>query len=190
MEKYEISPEGLLSALEQEVEQAIGRHKLKVTPETSRYLTAMLAKFAETTALFPDKNCGTWLEPLTIQCHRITEETDALLRRNQQQQLGDHCLFLVGYFYDFIRRHGEATVRYYSSIGSTAYQQLGRSPFIEVGQKFADLYLVIGDLHLPQLDEKKTVEIYERWEKTRDKYYASLLLGKGIVPKELQKANN
>ena len=45
MEKYEISPEGLLSALEQEVEQAIGRHKLKVTPETSRYLTAMLAKF-------------------------------------------------------------------------------------------------------------------------------------------------
>ena len=34
--------------------------------------------------------------------------------------------------------------------------------------------------------EKKTVEIYERWEKTRDKYYASLLLGKGIVPKRIK----
>ncbi|MDP3698479.1 MAG: hypothetical protein Q8R47_02735 [Nanoarchaeota archaeon] len=190
MEKYEISREGLLSFVDQGIGQAMERHKLKVAPETSRYLTTMLARFAETTALFPDKNSGTWLEPLTIQCHRITEETNLLQRRNQQQQLGEHCLFLVGYFYDFLRRHGEANVRYYSSIGSTAYQQTGRAPFVEVGQKFTDLYLVIGDLHLPQIDEKRLVEIYERWEKTKDKYYASLLLGKGIVPREIKIANN
>ena len=50
--------------------------------------------------------------------------------------------------------------------------------------------MVIGDLHLPQLDEQKTLEVYERWQKTRDRYYASLLLGKGIVPREIKIANN
>mgnify|MGYP001609373878 CR=1 FL=1 len=189
MEKDGISPENLPLFLEQTVDRAVVRHKLDVSIETKNYLAGMLANFAETINLFPDQNAETWLEPLTIQCQRITQETNILQRRSQQQQLGDHCLFLVGYFYDFLRRHGEANVRYYSSVGSTAYRQTGRKPFVEVGKKFNELYLVIADLHLPQLDEKKTLEIYERWEKTEDRYYASLLLGKGIMPQRLQRGN-
>ncbi|GEM_PF-3006516 len=174
----------------QNIELAVARHRLEVSSEIKKYLTTMLTKFTETIKLFPEQNAGIWLEPLTMQCHRITEETNIMQRRNQQQQLGDHCLFLVGYFYDFLRRHGKANIHYYSSVGSSAYRQTGKTPFVEVGQKFNELYLVIADLHLPQLDEQKTLEIYERWEKTRDKYYASLLLGKGIVPREIKIANN
>ena len=61
-----------------------------------------------------------------------------------------------------------------------------------MSREFETLYLVIGDLHLPELDtEEKVMEIYERWLKTDgDKYYESLLLGKGIVPQKIKLDSN
>ena len=186
MEKYKIVREDLLSELEQDVEQAIGRHKLTLTPPAQQYLVEMLERFAENFGLYKDA----WLTPVTFQYQRLNDELSRAQRMQLQQNLGDHCLFLVGYFYDFIRKQGEGQVRYHAQIGSAAYQRMGRNPYLELAQKFDNLYLIIGDLHLPQLDEKRTVEIYQRWEETRDRYYASLLAGKGIIPQPLKKNNN
>src|SRR3989344_3610135 len=186
MEKYEIVREDLLSVLEREVEQAIGRHKLALTPPAQQYLVEMLERFAENFGLHKD----VWLTPITFQYQRISDELNKAQRMQLQRDLGDHCLFLVGYFYDFVRKHGEGQVRYHAQIGSAAYQRMGRTPYLELAQKFDNLYLIIGDLHLPQLDERRTIEIYERWEETRDRYYASLLVGKGIIPQSLKKNSN
>ena len=42
--------------------------------------------------------------------------------------------------------------------------------------------MVIGDMHLPELDnEKKLLDVYQRWRKTLDERYASLLLAKGCI---------
>lgn len=186
MENYQISPESLASFLDNGIGQAVERHKLELTTPAREYLVEMLQSFAEDFGLHRDA----FGMPITFQYQRIAEETNRLRQTQLQRELGDHCLFLVGYFYDFVQRGGEGMVQYHSQIGSHAYQQTGKRPFMEVGQKFNDLYLVIGDLHLPAIDEKRLVEIYERWEKTRDKYYASLLLGKGIVPKKIRKDTN
>ena len=186
MEKQHHLQDDLTSFLNQSIERAIERHKLELTPPAQQYLVEMLERFGEAFGAYQQG----WLAPVTFQYQRITEEANKLQRMQQQQELGDHCLFLVGYFYDFIRKQGEGQIKYHAQIGSAAYRQTGRTPFVEVGQKFGDLYLVIGDLHLPQLDEKRTVEIYERWEETRDRYYASLLTGKGIIPHPLKKNSN
>ncbi len=171
------------------IEQSITRHQLEISEPARAYVTGMLMRFAGDFGLYQD-NQENWLEPITFQYQRLTEATSKLQRTQLQQDLGDHCLFLVGYFYDFVQRSGQGMVQYHLQMGSNAYQQIGKKPFVEVGQKFNELYLVIGDLHLPQLDEKRILKIYGHWEKTSDKYYASLLLGKGIVPKKIRKDTN
>ena len=167
------------------LELALARHGLEVSVSAHDYLSRMLAHFSEHFILEQG-----WMQPITIQYQQVIEQTKKLQRQQSSRELGDHCLFLVGYFYDFVRRNGKGQVQYHADIGSSAYQQAGREPYEELAKKFSDLYVVIGDLHLPQLDEQKTLEIYERWEKTKDRYYASLLLGKGIVPREIKISNN
>ena len=185
MEKKHNLQGDLTSYLNQSIERAIERHKLELTLSARQYLVEMLERFGETFGVYQQG----WLTPVTFQYQRITEEANKLQRTQQQRELGDHCLFLVGYFYDFVRSCGEGQVKYHSQIGSGAYVQTEQFPLVEIGENFSELYLVIGDLHLPSIDEKRLVEIYERWEKTKDRYYASLLLGKGIVPQSLKRDN-
>lgn len=164
--------------------RAFDRHQAEVSKPARNYLVEMLQQFFYA-PLAHD-------EPVTFQYQKNLEETNRLRQQQQQRELGDHCLFLVGYFYDFVRREGLSNVHYYAQIGSAAYREAGRHPFTEMSREFETLYLVIGDLHLPELDnEKKVMEIYERWLKTGgDKYYESLLLGKGIVPQKIKLDNN
>src|SRR3989344_6491499 len=185
MKKQHYLQEDLTSFLNQSIERAIERHKLELPPPAQQYLVEMLERFAEHFSLHKDL----WLTPVTFQYQRINDELNRAQRMQLQRDLGDHCLFLVGYFYDFVRKQGEGQVRYHAQIGSAAYQQTGKIPYLELGEKFSELYLIIGDLHLPSIKGKRLIEVYERWEETKDWYYASLLMGKGIVPRSF-KGNN
>lgn len=166
------------------IEQAFNRHQVGVSKPAKIYLIEMLQRFFYT-PLAHD-------EPITFQFQRIHQETCRLRQQQLQRELGDHCLFSVGYFYDFVRQKGSSNVCYYSQIGSTAYREVGKHPFTEISGEFENFYLVIGDLHLPELDkEEKVMGIYEKWLKTDgDKYYESLLLGKGIIPQNIKLDNN
>ena len=170
----------------QSIEGALQRHKVEVSPETEVYLTEMLTHFCEDFGAFED----TWLTPITFQYQHLIEETNRLQQRQKQQELGDHCLFLVGYFYPFVAKSGKGQVQYHLDMGAQAYQQAGSKPYPELAQKFDELYLVIGDLHLPELDEIKVLQIYEKWLQSGDKYYESLLLGKGIIPQRAKGSKN
>ena len=168
--------------LTENIRQALARHEVEVSNSAQQYLIGMLERqFAEAV------QAGR--EPITFQYKRILEETYELRRKHLTQQLGDHCLFLVGYFYDFVRKAGKGQVEYHTQIGSTAYQEAGKYPFAELSEKFTDLYLVIGDLHLPNLGEEKIIDLYQKWLETGDRYYESLLLGKGIVPQRIVDKN-
>lgn len=169
------------------IEQSLDRHKLEVSDKAKNYIITMLERFADTLKLFPEQR----IVPITFQYRRLVEENSKLWQRELGQELGDHCLFLMGYFYDFVRRGGEGQVEYHSLIGSTAYQQTGQHPFVEIARNFNDLYLVIADLHLPELDDpKKLIQVYQKWMETKDRYYESLLRGKGIVPQPIKKESN
>ncbi len=170
--------------LTETIEQAVDRHQAAVSKPVRNYLVEMLQRFFNA-PLAHD-------EPITFRYQRTLRETYRLRQQQLQRELGDHCLFLVGYFYDFVRQKGPSNVCYYSQIGSAAYQEAGKYPFTEISREFNKLYLVIGDLHLPELDnEEKVMNIYERWLETGgDKYYESLLLGKGIVPQKIKLDSN
>lgn len=166
------------------IEQAIDRHQASVSRQTRKYLVEMLQQFFNAPPAHD--------EPITFRYQKTLQETYRLRQQQLQRELGDHCLFLVGYFYDFVRQKGSSNVCYYSQIGSAAYQEAGKYPFAEISREFEKLYLVIGDLHLPELNtEEKVMDIYGRWLKTGgDKYYESLLLGKGIIPQKIKLDNN
>ena len=167
----------------QTLEQALARHGLEMSDEAQNYLSRMLEQFA-----VKFESQSNLLEP-TLQYQLIVDQTQKL-QRQSSRQLGDHCLFLVGYFYEFVAQQGSGWVRYHADIGANAYQQAGREPCPELAQKFTDLYVIIGDLHLPHIDEKRVIEIYEKWLQTGDRYYESLLLGKGIIPQRIKADKN
>lgn len=168
------------------VEQAITRQQLDLSRTARKYLVDMLERFAD-----PVKQPTSNDEPITFQYSRILRETYRLRQEQLQQQLGDHCLFLVGYFYDALRKKGEGQIEYHSQIGAAAYQDAGIYPFAELAQKFNDLYIVVGNLHLPELDrQEKLADVYQKWLETGDRYYESLLLGKGVVPQRGIDKNN
>lgn len=167
--------------LAESIDQAIARHQIEISVPAREYVLKMLGRFAEAVKVSS--------ESITFQYQRILGETYELHKRHLSQQLGDHCLFLVGYFYDFVRRAGEGQVEYHAQMGSAAYQEAGKYPFAELADKFPELYLVIGDLHLPNLDQEKILDVYKKWLETGDRYYESLLLGKGIVPQRIKESN-
>ena len=186
MDNNFISREDLFSFLDRGIEKSIERHKLDLTSSAQKYLVEMLEHFAETFGVEQD----TWLTPITFQYQRVTEETNRMQRTQLQKELGDHCLLLVGFFYDYVSRHGEGQVKYHIQLGSTAYLQTGKLPYVELGEKFNELYLVIGDLHLPTINNEKIVGLYEKWLETGDRYYESLLMGKGVMPNRSKTENN
>lgn len=185
MKKDHISLDTLQVFLEESLTRAIDRHKLELSPSAQHYLKGMLEHFG---SYFEDHD--TLLTPITFQYLRVTEQLNKLKRTKLQRELGDHCLFLVGYFYDFVYQAGEGMIEYHTSRGSSAYKAIGIHPFTELSEKFNELYLVIGDLHLPQLSEKKILDIYGKWLETGDRYYESLLMGKGITPKKIRLDGN
>ena len=179
MNKNNLSTENVRTYLCNSVDQAVERHQLDLSALAQHYLVEMLERFADTLQFMPQQR----LEPVCFQYQRLADQMNKLQRVQLQAELGDHCLFLVGYFYDFVRSSGKAQVKYHSQIGSSAYQQTGIPLFTELARNFNDLYLVIADLHLPELDQpQKLMDIYQKWTATKDSYYASLLLGKGITP--------
>jgi|SRR3989344_5143076 len=167
------------------IELSLARHGLEVSDQAKNYLSGMLAQFSEDMELHKD-----WMQPITFRYQQVMEQTQKLQRQQSSRELGDHCLFLVGYFYEFVARHGQGQVQYHTEIGSNAYQQAGRTPYAELANKFTDLYLVIGDLHLPTLNNEKIVELYQKWLQRGDKYYESLLLGKGVIPQRVKAGKN
>ncbi|MEK6900206.1 MAG: hypothetical protein AABX05_03720 [Nanoarchaeota archaeon] len=187
-----ITQEGLKDFLKESIDHSLARHKVDLSALAQEHVVAMLKEFSESEHLFVRSESGSArnvLEPITFQYQQIHEQASFLARLEKQQQLGDHCLFLVGYFYDFVRRDGKSMIRYHARIGASAYEKTGIPPFTEMAKKFSDLCFVISDLHLPQLDEEGLMQVYNRWIITGDKYYKSLLTGKGINPVKVKGIN-
>ncbi|HLC97165.1 MAG TPA: hypothetical protein VJC21_00070 [Candidatus Nanoarchaeia archaeon] len=177
------------------VEEALARRKLDASVHSRAYLVDLLASFARPEQLFRKFRYGfiegEGLEPLGLKYFTALQDSSKRVQTTQLKDLGDQCLFLTGYFYDYVRQQGIAYVEYHYTLGSTAYASLGsrlqQEPVIselfgELAGRFKDFCMVIGDMHLPELDnEKKLLDVYQRWRKTLDERYASLLLAKGCI---------
>ena len=176
------------------VTRSMKAHKVLGTDHTKAYLVTMLSDFCDSNKLFEnyehngDKIYG--LRPITFQMFECGDQ-----RWAKMPKLGNHCLFLVGYFYDFVLSKGKGQVKLHQDIGSGAYlafaDYLARKNndladiFSQLGENFSGYELVIGDLHLPSMDNKKTFELLDKYSKTLDHSYEALLNRKGILSEQV-----
>jgi hypothetical protein len=180
-----VSKEGLREYLERSIDTAIDRHDLNISDDARKHVISVLEKFSVSLELFEDDSYG--LEPITFQYFQAAKEMGIFSRLQKHEKLGDHCLFLLGYFYDMVRKQGKSQVNFHADTGSSAYRETGN---VELATNFPSLCYVISDLHLPSIDsDEKIVELYQKWQRTEDRYYESLLLGKGIVPQKFKNLN-
>jgi hypothetical protein len=175
-----------------EISKSTKRHQFNISDHARNYLVNLLTDFiSPEDKLFKEKDF--WDKSITLMYKACEEAPNQSLRELRYQQLGDVCLFKIGYFYDNIKQNGNSQVRYHVEIGTTAYS---RSTEIkinkELSSKFIDLTMIIGDLHLAELDNNKNfISLLEKWSNTNDNRYASLLRAKKvIIPENLKNPNN
>ena len=132
---------------------------VRTLPSTNQYLTSMLIKFVDSEKLFVDR------EPLLIELMKSQKQPGKL------HDIGDRCLFLTGYFYDSLRRMGK---------GGISKTRESRELYDALSGLFHPLSVAIGDLHLPLIGEKDTIELYSKWVQTHDSRYKHTLKRLGI----------
>ena len=174
----------------QEIIKSTKRHRFIISEIAKQYLVNLLTDFINPSDdIFHSNNETFWNESITLMYKTCMEEPIKSLQELRFQQLGDICLFRIGYFYDNIKQNGNGQVSYHIEIGTTAYSRSSISNLKkELSGKFNDLTTIIGDLHLPQLDNNKNfISMLQKWSETKDERYASLLRAKGVViPKYLE----
>ncbi len=179
--------------IRQAVESSIQKRSLELSLEVKLYLAGLLESFVRSENPLKEFD----REPVTFKFHRLAQEKDKARKIEKLQNLGDLCLYLTGFFPDFILKWGNNNIEYHVKIGSSAYWMLGEEfrsgevLFHELAQRFPELRLVIGDLRPQQFsDNLSLLKAYEQWQKTGDPYYQSVLANKGIIPQKKGKSSN
>jgi len=195
----ELADSDVSGFLRQSVDKSIARHGFSVSEDARRYVCGVLEEFIVPGKLFTTYNLDGepvdnskpttgeqiyGLRPITFQ-HFEALEARGAERTLKTRNLAEHCLFLVGFCYDQVRRKG--TARFHTDMGAFAYDSLGRfvvpgvaqTTYPEIAENFWEMGAVIGDLHLPTLrkDGKRINEVMCMLDKTRDKRYQLLLKG-------------
>ena len=180
------------------VSEGVERRHLSVSPEAQAYVTGVLVALTLADDVFTARekssvaaDTGRYLKPFTFQ---LQEAAD---RPYLFKEVGDRCLFVLGFAYDEVRKTGMSQVKFHSDVGRTAYGRYaqvvaqyqdrlvhsGRADplFTELADSFDGLAAVVGDLHLKRLDDNQVLlDYYDRYLRTGDQRYASLLQAKGI----------
>ncbi|SRR3989344_699175 len=171
------------AALTEMLAVALQRHGLAVSPETEGYVEGLLRHYFSAEQFHALQKGTSSLEESIISKLCVPHGTSEGEKIRIFKEVADACLFTTGFFYDAAKERG--STQFYCEIGSGAYRRVGevQGPlFLELAEHFKGLVLVIGDLWLPAMNEKKMVELYEKWEKTRSPYYFSLLSSLGLIP--------
>lgn len=182
---------------------ALLRH-LDLSVQVQQYIANMLRSFIRTGDLFSRKTVEgkLQLEPVSYQYFQALSEK-GVIRNLQLRRVADECLFLTGYFYDFLTSAGKGQVQFHQDIGISAYTHLAEGnnyrhspvPIVggaygELATHFTVLSTILGDLHLPELDNPKNLlRLYERWRQVGDERQKDLLVAQGFLGKKNNKLN-
>lgn len=166
------------------IETSTEKRKIKITPNVKIYLVGVLMGFST-----PNNPLQEYNQSLTFKLNESLNENNKSLKEEKLRTIGDLCLFLTGYFPDFIEKKGSGQMDYHIAIGSTAYRVAGEcftledNLFQEMSKKFSNLRLVIGDIRPKKLYDNYSInQLFERWTKTRETYEHNLLIYRGAVP--------
>lgn len=181
------------------VSEGVDRHHISVSAEAQAYVAGVISSLMFADDLFTarqnsasESDAGRSITPFTFQLR------DAADKPYLFKEVGDRCLFVLGFCYDSVRRGGALQVRYHYDVGRSAYSRYAHvlakyqdhslsstqaDPlFTELADSFEGLATVVGDLHLKRLDDERALlDVYERYLRTGDHRYVRLLQAKGIA---------
>lgn len=167
------------------VESAIRHQHLAANAHTSFYLVNLLAGFIH----FDRATDATEDEPLGIRFAKALQAAGAR-QRNGLREVGDHSLFISGFFSDSLNRR-LVDVDYYIQLGECAYGSLARhgdetlgGVFDELAAKFCAFVDVLGEVseQTSLTSNSDVLRLYEKWLRTRSRRSGDLLVARGIVP--------
>ncbi|RMG60999.1 MAG: hypothetical protein D6713_01305 [Deltaproteobacteria bacterium] len=179
----------------QRLDEALRETSTEVLEETRAYLLDILEEFTWSRRAFSLERENPE-EPLSVRFLRALEKS-AGERVREHRMIGDFCLFLTGFFSDFLQRK-VADMEVYISLGSSAYSSVETalrsfSPvpedtftrmFRELAEKFPSLVEVYMDLSekLMVQSEQDLLKIYEKYLILKSKRYEKILREAGIEP--------
>lgn len=187
-----LSTQGVRDFFRDLLSRAIENQRARVQPFTELYLVNLLHEFLASEALYVQADDGSWQQkPLAFLLKEALEEAGParvrLLRR-----LGDTSLFISGFFPDSLaRRSSLVDVDYYIAMGGRAYDAVARHTMERsLWEELADKFRLLVDL-LNEVSERTlacndagVLRLYERWLKTGSDRLATLLVGKGVIPRK------
>jgi hypothetical protein len=157
------------------------------------YLVALLADYAR-----PDTLSRTALQtPLTLLLRDALASTGPE-RFERLRGLGDHALYVSGFFADHLERRGLER-KYVEDVGATAYdaaatmlrrvgsETRGPDVFDELAHNFTALVGLLADVAdalyaSSAKDPRGLLELYERWTRRGSKALAEALVRSGVIP--------
>jgi hypothetical protein len=166
------------------VESALHNQHLAAREGTSFYLVNLLAGFVH-----GDRTTATADEPLGVRFVKALQEAGTR-QRDELRRVGDHSLFISGFFADSLSR-SLVDVDYYIQLGENAYGSLARQAdgsfgdvFDELAGKFPAFVDVLGEVseRTAMTSNKDLLRLYEKWLRTRSRRSGDLLAARGIVP--------
>lgn len=168
------------------VEESLTRQHLTAGDLTEYYLVNLLCQYVR---LDVRGGQSEHEQPLAIRLVRALESAGAE-QRSRLRRLGDHSLFMSGFFSDSFRRR-PVDVDYYKSMGEYAYGSLSRSDdeafadvFAELARKFVGYMDVFTDIseRTSVAGRPDALRLYERWLRTGSAQDGQRLVESGILP--------
>ena len=166
------------------VESAMHRQHLNARDVTSYYLVNLLAGFVHS-----DGGGSGDDEALGVRFVRALDDA-GVRQRDALRRVGDHSLFISGFFSESLRR-SLVDIDYYIQLGEQAYGSLARihhsaltDVFDELSAKFTAFVDVLGDVseRTALTSNSDLLRLYERWLRTGSRHSSELLAERGIFP--------
>jgi hypothetical protein len=166
------------------VESALQHQHLAAGELTAFYLVNLLAGFVRV-----DRIPSADDEPLGLRLAKALQAA-GVQQRDGLRQVGDHSLFISGFFSDSLNRR-LVDIDYYIQLGECAYSSLARQGddrfaevFDELAAKFTAFVDVLGEVseRTALTSNSDLLRLYEKWVRTRSRHSGDLLASRGIVP--------
>jgi hypothetical protein len=167
------------------VESAMQHQRVAARETTSFYVVNLLTGF-----IHLDRSSDTGDQPLAVTFAKALQAA-GIAQRDGLRKVGDHSLFISGFFSDSLNR-SLVDVDYYIQLGGYAYASLARQAagdtigdvFDELSEKFADFVDVLSEVseRTSLTSNTDLLRLYEKWLKTRSRRSGDLLAARGIVP--------
>lgn len=172
------------------VEDAFLERKIETYPHVKSYVVDLLSYFMFSENLWDDRDAsGKKRKKMLAEILLSANQSEPRIKVKKLKQLGDHSLYMSGFFSDSLQRK-IVDVDYYVDMGRTAYDSLASTveedTFSALYREMAEKFLVIVDVltiissKSLLTDDENLLRLIEVYSKTGSQHLGEALVAKGF----------